>query len=100
MLKFHAEVLTFPLKSGSGFSRFTTWLTNPILDPDATGRVTMDHLSRLLTSSLRRAYELGASDVDATMLQAVADLMILRRDEITCPDRVPFQEPDLSREVG
>src|SRR5712692_2777280 len=24
VLKFHAEVLTFPLKSGSGFSRFTT----------------------------------------------------------------------------
>jgi AAA domain len=77
-----------------------TWLTNPILDPDATGRVTMDHLSRLLTSSLRRAYELGASDVDATMLQAVADLMILRRDEITWLDRSPSQGSDLPREVG
>jgi len=26
-----------------------TWLTNPILDPDATGRVTMHHLTKLVT---------------------------------------------------
>jgi hypothetical protein len=77
-----------------------TWLTNPILDPDATGRVTMDHLSRLVTSSLRRAYEQRAIDVDATTLQEVADLMILRRDEITYLDGGPFQEPDLPREVS
>ncbi|MFL5587932.1 MAG: hypothetical protein ACJ8DI_09790 [Ktedonobacteraceae bacterium] len=42
-----------------------TWLTNPILDPDATGRITMDHLTRLITSTLRRAYEQGATDIDA-----------------------------------
>ncbi len=77
-----------------------TWLTNPILDPDATGRVTMDHVSRLVTTSLRRAYEQGAADVDATTLQAVADLMILRRDEITCLDAIPPQSPDRLREVG
>jgi hypothetical protein len=59
------------------------WLINPILDPDATGRVTMDHLSRLVTTSLRRAYEHGATDIDAATLQAVAEAMILRRDEIT-----------------
>jgi len=64
-----------------------TWLINPILDPDATGRVTMDHLSRLVTTSLRRAYEHGATDIDAATLQAVAELMILRRDEITQIDR-------------
>jgi len=49
-----------------------TWLTNPILDPDATGRVTMDHLTRLVTRSLRCAYEQGTTDVDAITLQAVA----------------------------
>jgi hypothetical protein len=59
------------------------WLTNPILDPDATKRVTMDHLSRFVTTSLRRAYEQGATDVDAITLQTVAEAMILRRDEIT-----------------
>jgi predicted outer membrane lipoprotein len=77
-----------------------TWLTNPILDPDATGRVTMDHVSRLVTSSLRHAYEQGAIDVNATTLQEIADLMILRRDEITYLDGSPFQEPDLPREVS
>ncbi len=70
-----------------------TWLTNPILDPDATGRVTMDHLTRLVTTALRRAYERGATDIDATPLQEVADLMILRRDEITVIDGIP---PDSS----
>ncbi len=60
----------------------------------------MDHLSRLVTSSLRRAYEQRAIDVDATTLQEVADLMILRRDEITYLDGSSFQEPGLPREVS
>ena len=33
----------------------------------------MDHLSRLVTTSLRRAYERGAMDIDAVTLQAVAE---------------------------
>lgn len=77
-----------------------TWLTNPILDSDATGRVTMDHLTRLVVSALRRAYEQGATDVDATILQTVADLMILRRDEITIIDDVPPQEEPPEQGVG
>jgi hypothetical protein len=59
-----------------------TWLSNPILDPDGSGRVTMDHVTRLVTSALRRAYQQGANDVDATILGEVAELMVLRRDEI------------------
>lgn len=77
-----------------------TWLTHPILDPDATGRVTMDHLTRLVTSSLRRAYEQGATDVDATILQVVAELMILRRDEISLIDGSPSDEVPKERGVG
>jgi hypothetical protein len=77
-----------------------TWLTNPILDPDATGRVTMDHLARLVTSSLRRAYEQGATDIDATTLQEVADLMILRRDEITKIDAPAPEQFPPEQEVG
>lgn len=69
-----------------------TWLTNPILDPDATGRVTMNHLTRLVTTALRHAYEQGATDVDAATLQEVADLMIVRRDEITQVDETPPEE--------
>jgi len=59
-----------------------TWLTHATLDPDGTKRVTMDHLTRLVTAALRRSYEQGASDVDAATLSQTAELMILRRDEI------------------
>jgi hypothetical protein len=70
-----------------------SWLIHPILDPDGTKRVTMDHLSRLVTATLRRAYESGATDIDAVTLQAVAELMILRRDEIVHLDgSLPIQE--------
>lgn len=73
------------------------WLTNPILDPDATGRVTMDHLTRLVTTSLKRAYYRGAANVDDVILREVADLMILRRDEITIGDDIP---PDVLPQQG
>ena len=70
-----------------------TWLTNPILDPDATGRVTMNNLTKLVTIAVRRAYEREATDVDAALLGEVADLMILRRDEITqADDLLPERE--------
>lgn len=70
-----------------------SWLIHPILDPDGTKRVTMDHLSRLVTATLRRAYERGATDIDAATLLAVAELMILRRDEIVHIDgSLPIQE--------
>ena len=59
-----------------------TWLTHATLDPDGSKRVTMDHLTRLVTSALRRSYEQGARDVDANILAATAEHMILRRDEI------------------
>ena len=44
-----------------------TWLTHPTLDPDTTGRVTMDALTQLVTSALRRAHEQKASDVNETI---------------------------------
>ena len=77
-----------------------TWLTNPILDPDATGRATMHHLTKLVTIALRRAYERGATDVDAALLGEVADLMILRRDEITQADDLWPTDPGPEQEVG
>jgi len=70
-----------------------TWLTHATLDPDGTKRVTMDHLSRLVTSALRQSYEQGASDVDVTTLTQVAELMILRRDEIVEIAGIP-PDPD------
>ena len=46
----------------------------------------MNHLTRLVISVLRRAYEQGATDIDATHLQERAELMILRRDEVISID--------------
>lgn len=58
------------------------WLTNSILDLDRTHRVTMGHLTRFVTSALHRAYNQGATDVNAQILQETADLMIYRRDDL------------------
>jgi hypothetical protein len=77
-----------------------TWLTHATLDPDGTKRVTMDHLTRLVTAALRRSYEQGASDVDAAVLSQTAELMILRRDEIVEISGVPPDPPFPVEEVG
>jgi AAA domain-containing protein len=77
-----------------------TWLTHPTLDPDGTKRVTMDHLTRFVVRALCTAYEQGATDVDATVLEATADLMILRRDEMTRIDGLPSKSPLPIQEVG
>ena len=66
-----------------------TWLTHATVDPDGSKRVTMDHLTRLVTSTLRQSYEQGATDINASVLQATAALMVLRRDEITSIEGLP-----------
>jgi len=68
-----------------------SWLTHATLDPDETKRVTMDHLTRLVTVALRRSYCLGASDVDGATLTQTAELMVLRRDEIV---EISSEPPD------
>jgi hypothetical protein len=77
----------FPdLQLGRWTKPIFSWLTHATLDPDGSKRVTMDHLTRLVTSALRQSYEQGATDVTAQALQATAELMTLRRDEsITSP---------------
>jgi hypothetical protein len=77
-----------------------TWLTHQSLDPDKSGRVTMDHLTRLLTRALRQTYEQGATDVDGSRLQAIAELMILRRDEIIAIEGPPSDPSMPIEEVG
>jgi hypothetical protein len=77
-----------------------SWLTHQNLDPDATGRVTMDHVTRLVTSTLRRAYDQGATDIDATMLQERAEMMVLRRNEIVAIDGVASSITLPVQEVG
>ena len=60
----------------------------------------MDHLSRLVTSALGRSYEQRTTDLDATVLQATAELMILRRDEITSIEAHPLNTSLAVQEVG
>jgi hypothetical protein len=77
-----------------------TWLTHATVDPDGSKRVTMDHLTRLVTSALRQSYEQGATDIDASALQALAELMVLRRDEITSIEGLPSRVSISVQEVG
>ena len=77
-----------------------TWLTHQSLDPDATGRVTMDHLTRLVISAVRHAYEQSETAVKEEVLHACAELMILRRDEITAIDGTSAQPSFETTEVG
>lgn len=77
-----------------------TWLTHATVDPDGSKRVTMDHLTRLVTSALRQSSEQGATDIDACALQATAELMVLRRDDITSIEGLPSPFALAVQEVG
>src|SRR6266852_9018428 len=55
-----------------------TWLTQPVLDPSSSGRVTMDYLMKLVTTALEWSHQTGETNVKAETLQAAAELLILR----------------------
>ncbi len=59
-----------------------TWLTQPVLDPTSSGRVTMDYLMKLVTTALEWTYQAGETDVRAETLEAAASLLVLRRDTL------------------
>jgi hypothetical protein len=59
-----------------------TWLTQPVLDPTNSGRVTMDYLMKLVTTALEWSYQAGETDVRAETLQEAASLLVLRRDTL------------------
>lgn len=77
-----------------------TWLTHPALDPDATGRVTMDALMRFMISAVHRAYEQQATDVNERILETTAERMILRRDEVVAIDEILPEPAPPIQEVG
>jgi hypothetical protein len=56
-------------------------------------------LTRLITASLWLIYEQCATNLTVEKLQAVADLTILRRDEITIIDDLPPEEFPPTQEV-
>jgi hypothetical protein len=63
-----------------------TWLTQPILDPTHSGRVTMDNLMKLVTTALQWSYEAQDGDVRAERLKSAAELLVLRHDTLRIVD--------------
>ncbi len=65
-----------------------TWLTHPLLDPQKSGRVIMDHLMKLVTTALEWSYAQEEKDVSPKYLEAAAEQLTLRRDVIHLIDAV------------
>src|SRR5712692_5171092 len=57
-----------------------TWLTQPVLDPASSGRVTMDNLMKLVLAALEWSYEAEATDVQVEYLEQASELLVLRHD--------------------
>src|SRR5438477_514630 len=62
------------------------WLTHPLLDPQKSGRVLMDHLMKLVTTALRWSYAKGEIDVSSKHLETAASQLTVRRDTIQVID--------------
>ena len=67
-------------------SSIYTWLTNPVLDPTHSGRVTMDNLMKLVTTALEWSYLAGETEVKAERLKSAAELLVLRHDTLKLID--------------
>ncbi len=63
-----------------------TWLTHPLLDPQKSSRVLMDHLMKLVTTALQWSYAQAEADVSPKHLEAAAEQLTLRRDRIHVVD--------------
>src|SRR5205814_1407783 len=65
-----------------------TWLTHPLLDPQKSGRVLMDHVMKLVTTALEWSYVEAEVDVGPKHLEAAAEQLTLRRDVIHIVDGI------------
>ena len=63
-----------------------TWLTQSVLDPANSGRVTMNYLMKLVKAALEWSYEARSTDVLVEMLEKAATLLVLRRDTLRIID--------------
>ncbi len=77
-----------------------TWLTHPLLDPQKSGRVIMDHLMKLVTTALQWSYLWGERDVTPKHLEAAAEALTLRRDTIHLVDAGGGNEDAKDRKEG
>src|SRR2546421_11072441 len=71
-----------------------TWLTHPLLDPQKSRRVIMDHLMKLITTALEWSYAQGEKDVSPKHLEAAAEQLTLRRDVMYLIDSSGRNEED------
>nr|WP_242527408.1 hypothetical protein [Ktedonosporobacter rubrisoli] len=62
------------------------WLTNPVLDPTHSGRVTMDNLMKLVMTALEWSYLAGDTEVKAERFKSAAELLVLRHDTLKLID--------------
>ena len=74
-----------------------TWLTHPLLDPQKSGRVIMDHLMKLITTALEWSYAEAQKDVNPKHREAAAETLTLRRDTIYLIDAFERNEEDKER---
>src|SRR5947207_1306514 len=63
-----------------------TWLTHPLLDPQKSGRVIMDHLMKLVTTALELSYMEALKDVHPKHLEMAAEQLTLHSDKIHVVD--------------
>lgn len=84
-----------------------TWLTQSTFDPTHSGRVTMDHLMKLVTTALEWTYEAHETDVRAETLEKAASLLVLRRDTFRIidgegpgHDAPPAESPSVAQASG
>lgn len=73
------------------------WLTHPLLDPQKSGRVLMDHLMKLITTALEWSYAEAQKDVSPTHLEAAAEQLTLRRDVMYLVDAIESNAKDQDR---
>ena len=77
-----------------------TWLTHPLLDPQKSGRVIMDHLVKLITTALEWSYAQAEIDVSPKHLEAAAEQLTLRRDKIHVVDVQNIKKADEQEKQG
>ncbi len=77
-----------------------TWLTHPLLDPQKSGRVIMDHLMKLITTTLECSYAQGEKDISPKHLEDAAEQLTLRCDVIHIIDAKGSIEEDKGRSEG
>ena len=77
-----------------------TWLTHPLLDPQKSGRVIMDHLMKLATTALQWSYFRGERNVTPKYLEAAAEALTLRQDTIHLIDAGSGNEDAHDRKEG